>query len=256
MNDYCFVIQPFDNGKYDKRYYDIFKPAIEDAGLKAYRVDEDDSVTIPINAIEERIRSSTICLADITEDNPNVWYEVGYAFASNKITILLCSEERSNNYPFDIRQRSVTKYKNESQSDFNSLRITLTNKIKKLKNSQLLNQVNQVNDIVDSINGLSKEEVAFIAAILVTQDIPDESVSSEGVKEQMKNNGYNEVVFNICFRKLLDKRIIKVSKEADYNGNEYNGIRISENGNRWILTNSDKFTYQHQPEDVEEIIIS
>ena len=131
---------------------------------------------------------------------------MGYAFASNKITILLCSEERSNDYPFDIRQRSVTKYKNESQSDFNSLRITLTNKIKKLKNIQLLNQVNQVNDIIDSINGLSKEEVAFIAAILVTQDIPDESVSSEGVKEQMKNNGYNEVVFNICFRKLLDKK--------------------------------------------------
>lgn len=256
MNDYCFVIQPFDNGKYDKRYNDIFKPAIEDAGLEAYRVDEDDSVTIPINAIEEKIKTSTICLADITEDNPNVWYEVGYAFASNKITILLCSEERKNNYPFDIRQRSITKYKNESQSDFDSLRITLTNKINKLKNNQPIKQIDLFCDAVNNINGLSHQEVAFIAAILATQDTPDESVSSWGVKEQMINNGYNEVAFNICFRKLLDKRVIKISKEADYNGNEYNGITISDNGNRWILANSDKFAYKYQIEDIEEIIIS
>ena len=30
----CFVIQPFDNGKYDKRYEDTFKPAIEAAELE------------------------------------------------------------------------------------------------------------------------------------------------------------------------------------------------------------------------------
>lgn len=79
MDAYCFVIQPFDNGKFDKRYYDIFKPAIEATGLSAYRVDEDESVEIPIDTIEEKIKSATICLADITLNNPNVWYEVGFA---------------------------------------------------------------------------------------------------------------------------------------------------------------------------------
>lgn len=28
----CFVIQPFDNDKFDKRVEDIFKPAIEKSG--------------------------------------------------------------------------------------------------------------------------------------------------------------------------------------------------------------------------------
>ena len=37
----CFVIQPFDNDKYDKRFVDIFKPAIEKSGLEAYRIDKD-----------------------------------------------------------------------------------------------------------------------------------------------------------------------------------------------------------------------
>jgi len=47
----CFVIQPFDSGKFDKRFRDIFKPAIEAAGLEPYRVDDDPSVDIPIEAI-------------------------------------------------------------------------------------------------------------------------------------------------------------------------------------------------------------
>jgi hypothetical protein len=32
----CFVIQPFDSGKFYKRFNDIYKPAIEAAGLEAY----------------------------------------------------------------------------------------------------------------------------------------------------------------------------------------------------------------------------
>ena len=36
----CFVIQPFDGGqRYDKRYKDVFEPAIKNADLEPYRVD-------------------------------------------------------------------------------------------------------------------------------------------------------------------------------------------------------------------------
>ena len=53
--DTCFVIQPFDNGRFDKRYIDTFNPAIEAAGLEAYRVDYDPSVLVPIESIENLI---------------------------------------------------------------------------------------------------------------------------------------------------------------------------------------------------------
>ena len=49
----CFVIQPFDNGKFDRRYNGIFEPAIKDAGLKPYRVDRDPSTVIVIETIEK-----------------------------------------------------------------------------------------------------------------------------------------------------------------------------------------------------------
>ena len=37
----CFVIQPFDSGKFDKRFDSVFKPAIKNAGMDAYRVDQE-----------------------------------------------------------------------------------------------------------------------------------------------------------------------------------------------------------------------
>jgi len=69
----CFVMQPFDGGVFDKRYDDVFAPAIIDTGLEPYRVDRDPGVSIPIHDIETGIRKSDICLAEITTDNPNVW---------------------------------------------------------------------------------------------------------------------------------------------------------------------------------------
>ena len=54
----CFVIQPFDRGKFDKRYEDAFEPALAQAGFTAYRVDEDPSTDILIAAIEDGIREA------------------------------------------------------------------------------------------------------------------------------------------------------------------------------------------------------
>ena len=75
--DKCFVIQPFDNDKYDRRYTDVFAPAISRAGLEPYRVDKDLGVKIPIVDIEKGIAESSLCFAEISNDNPNVWYELG-----------------------------------------------------------------------------------------------------------------------------------------------------------------------------------
>src|SRR5438876_4823201 len=121
----CFVMQPFDKGKFDKRYDDVFKPAIEAAGLEPYRVDADPGVSIPIAEIERGIRSSALCFAEITEDNPNVWFELGFAIACNKDVVMVCSEERQAKFPFDVQHRSIIKYGTQSSSDFRALIPTL-----------------------------------------------------------------------------------------------------------------------------------
>ena len=147
----CFLIQPFDAGKFDKRYEDVFKPAVEDAGLEPYRVDRDDGVEVPIDAIEEGLRNSTICLAEITTDNPNVWYELGFARAAGRPVVMISSDKRKKKYPFDIQHRSIIPYRTDSSSDFAELRAAITSKLKALllKGERIdeIAQATQVSDI-------------------------------------------------------------------------------------------------------------
>ena len=113
----CFVIQPFDKGKFDTRYIDIFEPAIRKAEFEPYRIDNDLSVRVPIDEIEKGISESSICFAEITTDNPNVWYELGFAFACDKDVIMVCSDERQGKFPFDIQHRHIITYKTNSTGD-------------------------------------------------------------------------------------------------------------------------------------------
>ena len=122
MDDFCFVIQPFDSGKFDQRYREIIKPAIEACGLTAYRVDEDFKVDVPVSAIESGLLNASVVIAEITTDSPNVWFEVGYAFAKLRPVILLCSDERTTRIPFDVRHRNFLRYRTGSPGDYEDFR--------------------------------------------------------------------------------------------------------------------------------------
>lgn len=106
----CFVIQQFDEDN-DKRYQSVIKPAIEEAGFVPYRVDQDKTVQKPIESIEQKIRESEVCFADISDDNANVWFEVGFAVALDKPLVLVCADTKDISfYPFDIRHRKIIGY--------------------------------------------------------------------------------------------------------------------------------------------------
>jgi hypothetical protein len=124
----CFVIQPFDKGPFDKRFDDIIEPAIKNANLHAYRVDKDPGVIIPIDDIEKGIIDSVAVIADITVDNPNIWYEVGFARAADKPLVMICSKQRQK-FPFDIQHRSIIEYSTDSISDFENLEHEITDRL-------------------------------------------------------------------------------------------------------------------------------
>lgn len=132
-NGRCCVFQPFDSGgDFDKRFEDILVPAIEDSGMEPYRVDRDASAIIPMDTLHQVIRSSVVCLADITTRNANVMYELGYAIASNKDVVLI-SGHSSEKFPFDVQHRSIISYSTESTSDFEKLKNSITAKIDESK---------------------------------------------------------------------------------------------------------------------------
>lgn len=158
----CFVMQPFDGGTFDKRYDDVYAPAIEDAGLEPYRVDRDHSVSIPIDDIESGIKNSELCLAEITTDNPNVWFELGYAIAIPKEVILVCSDERTSKFPFDVQHRNIIKYKTESSQDYTQLRDKIKQRILAiLKKQREISKVSKLSPVADT-EGPSQHELVAL----------------------------------------------------------------------------------------------
>jgi hypothetical protein len=177
----CFVMQPFDGGAFDKRYDDVFVPAIKEAGLEPYRVDRDPSVNIPIDDIESGIRNSELCLAEITTDNPNVWFELGFAMAVPKDVVLVCSDERKSKFPFDVQHRNIITYKTESPQDFTQLGEKITNRIKAvLKKTSEINKVAKISPVADT-EGLSQHELVALVTVMQNSFI-SQGVSAYKIK--------------------------------------------------------------------------
>jgi hypothetical protein len=106
--DTCFVMMPFSLpiGNY---YNLIYEPAIRKAGLNAIRADNDIFGTGKIiDQIWNGISSSKVLIAELTQRNPNVYYELGIAHALKKPVVLVCSNEED--VPFDLKHIRVIYY--------------------------------------------------------------------------------------------------------------------------------------------------
>lgn len=251
----CFVIQPFDAGKFDKRFEDIYRPAIESAGLTAYRVDKDPGVSVPIDAIESGIKAASICLADITADNPNVWYELGFAFASGRPVVMVCSEERTGKkYPFDIQHRTIIPYHADSPSDFELLKQKLTARLKALiEKGEALRNIAEA-DPVAPVEGLSHPEVMALAIIAGSSFLPSTAVPVWVAKRDAEGAGVTNMGFNLAIRRLTAKKYIEIEQLWDeQTGDPYDGVRITEPGWAWIEANESRFLLQRQDPATEDV---
>ena len=195
----CFVIQPFDADKLDRRFKEVYAPAIKAAGLDPYRVDQDPSVVVPIDAIENGIRRASVCLADITTDNPNVWYELGFAFASGRPVIMVCSDDRTGKkYPFDIQHRTVIPYRVSSPIDFATLQSEITTRIKaRITQTEAFHAI-QASEQGVPVHGLTQPELAVLAAVVGGIILPNQGVTPWSAKNDVQRDGFTSVKYGIA----------------------------------------------------------
>lgn len=97
----AFIVSQF-GGYYDVLYHDVIKPVCEKLNYYPRRGDEVASCALILTDIITSIRNSSVVIAEITPDNPNVFYEVGYSHALAKQTILLCEKGLRDKLPFDV----------------------------------------------------------------------------------------------------------------------------------------------------------
>lgn len=96
----AFVVMQFTD-EYNDLYKEVIYPVTENYGYECQRADEAHTTNPILQDIVQSINACSVIIADITPNNPNVFYELGYAHAIKKPTILLCDRKRER-LPFDI----------------------------------------------------------------------------------------------------------------------------------------------------------
>ncbi|HMO81177.1 MAG TPA: hypothetical protein PKA76_15325 [Pirellulaceae bacterium] len=99
--DFCFVLMPF-TGKLTEIYERYIKKPIEShTKIRCQRADDIFRSTLIMRDIWRKIAEARFIIADMTEKNPNVFYELGLAHSLGKAVILV--SQNLEDIPFDLQ---------------------------------------------------------------------------------------------------------------------------------------------------------
>lgn len=240
----CFVIQPFDRGVFDQRFKETYEPAIKAAGFEPYRVDTDLSVRIPIETIEQEIRDCEICFAEISTNNPNVWYELGYAFACKKDVIMVRAAETDGKLPFDIQHRHVIMYKTGSKGDFDALESAITERINGYQKTAETREYLKENPLIET-KGLKPHEIILLALLMESYISYDKGLYSAQLKDEMNKLGYNALAASMGLKKLMKINYVVEETTTDHFGSAYSIYIITDEGTSWLEENENQLSYEN-----------
>lgn len=103
----AFLIMPFKE-PYESIYIKIFNPVLSSLGFTVVRADSIKQCTPIIEDIENSIKRADLIVIEVTEQNPNVYWEFGYAKSQRKEIIVLTQD--ISTIPFDSRHIRHLKY--------------------------------------------------------------------------------------------------------------------------------------------------
>lgn len=103
----CFVLMPFGESWSNRLWKKQIQPIVTECGYHPVRADELYGKDI-VEDIWKSINQASVIIADITNRNPNVFYELGMAHTIGKRVILLSQEIEG--IPFDINRFRIICY--------------------------------------------------------------------------------------------------------------------------------------------------
>lgn len=124
----CFVLMPFTE-RLKEIYNQVYKEVCKHNNLKCWRVDEISRPGSITRDIIEGIIEADIIIADLTDRNPNVFYELGIAHSAGNKTIM--TAQGIGHVPFDIASYRVILYEH-TLCGCEKLKIDLDSAIKEL----------------------------------------------------------------------------------------------------------------------------
>ena len=195
-----FMLLPFEHTIVFEK---IIKPIFNEYGLECKTANDFFTTGTLMQEIADNIRSASLIIADLTDKNANVFYELGLAHAFNKNVILITQNDKyipsdlkaNKYYPYDIRSKNgIEKFEKDLINiievfQFKSLIVEEFNESKEVSNKF-------GNEIQISSSFLMQNEgtVSIWALVKPDHDKPSEEGRTRYLISHSGNNGKQKVV--------------------------------------------------------------
>lgn len=184
----CFVVCPIGNEDSDTRkrsdslYRHIISPVCQECSFSPIRIDRENTTGSLTDEIINHISNDDLVIADITDLNPNAFYEIGYRAALKKPAIHLMSKD--TNIPFDISSIRTFPYNLSDLDSVDELKTRLINTIKSIDftksepttdtestcanavNAQILQEIYTVQDGINKLIALNESNNSAALSVL------------------------------------------------------------------------------------------
>jgi hypothetical protein len=133
----CFVIMPIGDESSDTRRRSdqvlkhIIKPAAELCGYAAIRADEIDKPGLITSQVIQRVIDDPLVIADLSETNPNVFYELAIRHAIRKPLVQII--EKGQRIPFDVAGTRTVHVDHKDLDSVSSAKEEIVRQIKQLE---------------------------------------------------------------------------------------------------------------------------
>lgn len=201
----CFVIAPIGKPESDTRkrsdqvLQHIIRPAVESCGYKAVRADEIDEPGIITNQIIRHVIDDPLVIADLTEQNANVFYELAIRHVTCKPLVQII--DKVEDIPFDIGAMRTIQVDHQNPESVEEAKTKIRKQIQSLaaNPSSLENPISVA--LTDRFGSNRLDEIMTQA-----QDYP---LSTEDAVELLKRY-IDEPQYRIQLSDLIDNTVKQV----------------------------------------------
>ncbi len=237
MKQTCFVIQVFDGGPYDRRFEETFSPAITSGGAAPIRADRILGSRPIIEKIEGALKEATVAFAEISENNPNVFIELGYALDIGIPLVMVCDKTKRATLPFDIGHRPVIFYKTETAGDFDKLKAEIETAIA----AALIDAGNNISTMEPTLPAVTKEPPSdalkdkLMLEVLEAETGSPNGVSAYTLTRSLANDGFSNGLASLAILSLVKDGLIDRNNSQDQDGDYFVSYTLTDTGKDRLL---------------------
>jgi hypothetical protein len=129
----CFVVMPF-RKEFDS-VFAVIEDALQQTGIECYRADKELQVGKLAANVVQSIQKAGLVIADISYENPNVYYELGIADTLGRDVLLIYDANILKNIPAD---KMGTLYCAYNSNDLPLFKTTLITQLQKWREDRYI----------------------------------------------------------------------------------------------------------------------